>query len=195
MTAAVACTSSLNVDTIDPQWGREWMTYSGSSYEEGPVGKGAQAGAVYRWRRLPTRCVDIATMFGPDVYACLSEFQGKLRELATLTTGWDDEASPPPNPDMLSAAESLMRRLLLERPGGHEPLDCYADIPLPFPSPIPGGALQLEWRSDRRYLEFEFVDRDTVAFLRSENGWFKIGHAPVENIAEIRRLLDWFMRP
>jgi hypothetical protein len=134
-------------------------------------------------------------MFGPDVYACLLEFQGKLRELATLTTGWDDEASPPPNPDMLSAAESLMRRLLLERPGGHESLDCYADIPLPFLSPIAGGGLQFEWRSDRRYLEIEFLDTDTVAFLLSENGWFKIGHVPVENTAEIRHLLDWFMRP
>jgi len=180
---------------MDPEGGREWVIYSCSFCDAGPVGKGGQADDVFCWQWLPPPRFDIATMFGADVYACLSEFQGKLRELATLKTGWDDEASPPPNPDTLSAAESLMRQLLLERLGGQEPLDCYADIPLPFPSPIPGGGLQLEWRSDRRYLELEFVDSDTVAFLQSENGWFKPGRVRAENTAEIRRLLDWFMRP
>lgn len=193
MTAALACPNSPNVGTLDPLDVQEWGTCSGSSYVDEAVGQRNIAGDVSNW---PQACRgDIATMFGSDVYALISEFLGKLRELETLPTGWDDEDGPPPNPDILLAAEALMRRLLLARSGSRTPFDCYAEIPLPFPSPIPGGNLQLEWRSDRRYLELEFVVSDTVAFLRSENGWFNIGHVPAENTAEILRLLDWFMRP
>lgn len=187
-----------DVGTIDPLEGEEWPTYSGSSYnEENLAGeKEGQPGAFYRWKWPPAICgADIATMSVADVRTLLLKFQNKLCELENLPSGWDDEDSPPPSPDILFAAESLMERLLLACSSNREPLDCHAEIPLPFASPVPGGALQFEWRSEQRYLELEFIDSNTVAFLLSENGWFKIGHVPVENTAEICRLSDWFMRP
>ena len=134
-------------------------------------------------------------MFGTDVRAWFPVFQARIRHLAGLADGWDGEGSPPVDPAILSSAESLVRRLLPDWSGSHEPLDCYADIPVPFASPISGGTLQLEWRSDRRYLEMEFLDKDTVAFLFRENGRLENGRMGVQSTADIRRLLDRFAAP
>lgn len=123
------------------------------------------------------------------------EFKNKLCELKGLPIGWDGEDGYPPSSDILVAAESLMARLLCACSSNGESLDDRAKIPFPFASPLPDGRLQFEWRSERRYLELEFVDGNTISFLQNENDWFKIDYVQVEDTAGISRLLGWFMGP
>lgn len=192
MTPPTACVAWQNVGTMDAYGAQEWTIGAPSTFQEQPPDLQERNEVFNAWQQAG--CSDIATMFGRDAYASLVAFQEKLQELETLPEGWDDEGSPPPNRDLLLAADSLMERLLTGQAG--ELFDCHADIPSPFPSPVPGGGLQLEWRSAQRYLELEFVNSHTIAFLqKSENGWFRPGRMRVENTGEVRRLLEWFMSP
>jgi hypothetical protein len=71
------------------------------------------------------------------------------------------------------------------------------DLPLPFICPIAGGTLQIEWSFAGRGVELEFLDQQTIAFLRVDNTTtersIESGEYPVSDINRSRELLDWLV--
>lgn len=109
----------------------------------------------------------------------------RLESVAALPPGWDGEGGPPPNAQIVASAGSLLR--YLQR----------GDVPLPFICPIAGGTLQMEWSFAGRGVELEFLDQQTIAFLRVDNTTtersIESGEYPVSDINRSRELLDWLV--
>jgi hypothetical protein len=70
-----------------------------------------------------------------------------------------------------------------------------SDLAPPFVAPVPGGGVQLEWRSGRRYLELEFVGTSKVVYLAEDLGpegeKLDVGEYPPAESQRTRQLLDW----
>jgi len=110
-----------------------------------------------------------------------------LRRIAEMPSNWDAEGSPRPDPEIVRAATRLLNRLRDSDLGA---------IPVPFACPVPGGGIQLEWSSSKKYLEIEFLDTSTVAFLKEDfspkGESTESGEYPLADAEATRRLLDWF---
>lgn len=130
---------------------------------------------------------DLITVPGVRANGCDWLFQAlsRLESVAALPPGWDGEGGPPPSPQIVASAESLLHYLQQD------------DVPLPFICPIAGGALQMEWSFARREVELEFLDQQTIAFLRVDNTTtetsMESGEYRVSDINRSRELLDWLL--
>jgi len=111
----------------------------------------------------------------------------RLREVASLPDNWDGRGSPRTSGRIVGAAYRLLARLQ------H---DLRSVLPPPFVCPISGGAFQLEWTSDRKHLEIEFIDEHRIAFVLEELGTpeesITSGEYSAANAAKTRHLLEWF---
>jgi len=125
---------------------------------------------------------DLTTM--PGVRAngrdWLMQALDRLQSVASLPPGWDGEGSPPPTAQIVESAVGFLQYLQRD------------DVPLPFICPISGGGLQLEWSTDGKEIEIEFLNQQTIAFMRVDNGrTTDSGEYPVTDINKSRKLLDW----
>ena len=99
---------------------------------------------------------DIDTSMDSRPSNWLSKSLLRLSELATLEENWDGEGGPPISTAMIESAAALLWSIACRW------YDSNVVLPTPHAAPIPGGTLQLEWRTHRRYLELEFVTPDSV---------------------------------
>ena len=112
----------------------------------------------------------------------------RLEKVASLPDDWDGEGSPATDPEIVIAALDLIDRLVRHGLTG---------VPAPFVCPIAGGGLQFEWTSPRRHLEIEFVDKQTLVFLRwdlQSGEEPEADELPVTAVQEVRELIEWFAR-
>lgn len=115
----------------------------------------------------------------------LSESLLQLNSLAALENNWDGEGSLPISTAMLESAAALLFSIAKR---SH---DVNVVLPIPHVAPIPGGALQLEWRAYRRYLELEFVTPNSVrAVARKGRSIRSLGTVGLVK-PKLRRILDF----
>jgi hypothetical protein len=111
--------------------------------------------------------------------AAMAPVLRKLRRLRKLQRGWDSYTAEPPPPGAISDAEKLVLALAMRE-----------QLPVPFAAPVSTGAVQLEWESDERYLEFEFTGGGRIAAFRTAED----GEYTEERISRERalQLVAWF---
>lgn len=82
-----------------------------------------------------------------------------LQDLRRLAYNWDGLGSPPPLDSIVCSAESVLSRLTDVVP---------SNLPSTFVCPVSGGGLGLEWRSQAKHLEIEFVSETEVVWLTED---------------------------
>jgi hypothetical protein len=82
-----------------------------------------------------------------------------LRELLRLPDNWDGFGGPAPDAAIVDSAERVLALL-------HDMVP--PRLSTPFVCPISGGGLQVEWTSDTKHLEIEFVTQSEVEFLTED---------------------------
>ena len=111
----------------------------------------------------------------------------RLRSVADLPDDWDGEGSCGTDPIIVGEAI----RLLLGLEESVRP-----DIPPPDVFPIRGGSFQLEWTSEERHIEIEFLGSSRIAYLKEESGDI-VGSEEIDTRDRevIRELIEWFATP
>ena len=117
----------------------------------------------------------------------LTETFLRLKKVAELSNNWDGRGSPGTEPGIVAAAVDLLNRIRE---------DVRSDIPAAFVCPIAGGGLQFEWTSEQQHVELEFVDENTIVFLKEEKTGeqeeMDSGSYRLTNTDRTRQLLDCF---
>jgi len=112
----------------------------------------------------------------------------RLESVARLEDDWDGRGSNGTDQAVCLAAFRLVLQLALV---SEEPL------PVPFVCPIPGGTLQLEWDSDGKHVEIEFIDAHRLAVLMEDasvsDEAMRVDEFPVSSMDRIKDLLDWLV--
>lgn len=104
----------------------------------------------------------------------------KLRELLSLPHDWDSYGSRPPTFVAVNRALQVVLEITL---------DVFL---LPRIFPVPGGGVQLEWRSGRRELEIEIDDCGSVEYLKVEQGTpVEEGNLGLADVTGTRPLVAW----
>lgn len=128
---------------------------------------------------------DIDTSVDSKPINWLSESIRRVGKLSVLESGWDGEGSSPISHDLMDMAVQLLIGLA-ERAD-----QTYLRLPPPHVSPVPGGTLQLEWRTRDRYLELEFTGANSVrATGRIGRSVRSLGTISLDG-RRVRRLLDF----
>jgi len=83
----------------------------------------------------------------------------RLHDLLELPHNWDGCGSPPPSDSIVSSAESVLSRLSRVVP---------SNLPSTFVCPVSGGGVGLEWTSQAKHLEIEFVSETEVVWLTED---------------------------
>lgn len=140
-------------------------TIATSPWEPTLTGKASSAHDVVvepraeRWPRELLLADAIETTMNPTPTAWLAESLDRLDSLAALHEDWDGEGGPPVSREMLESAAYLVQWISVMWGNAN------VKLPVPHAAPISGGAMQLEWRAHRRYLEIEFVTAAQVRVL------------------------------
>ena len=117
----------------------------------------------------------------------LASSRKRVQKQAALPYDWDGEGSPPPSPEVINASLSLLT-VMDQR--------FSQMLPLPFVCPVPGGGLELEWTSDAKHAEIEFLDDGSVIYLKTDLRGGKPDVTAFEcspsDIEELLSLLSWF---
>ena len=138
-----------------------------------------------RWRQFLSLVRDITTTPGEaaDANEWIEKTLPLLQRVIDMPENWDGEGSPRPDAGPIEATRLLLIRLQDSALG---------PVPVPFVCAIAGGGVQLEWTSSGKHLEMEFVDAETIVFLKQEGGLVQSGEFPAHDAEATRRLLDWF---
>jgi hypothetical protein len=117
----------------------------------------------------------------------ISETLSNLIKIAKLPDNWDGYGSPGTKNSVVDVAIILLLQLAEI---------VQISISTPFVSPVPGGTFQLEWTSDNKYLEIEFIDEQHFAYLKEESDSSgektESDELSITRIDKIKELLDWF---
>jgi hypothetical protein len=109
-----------------------------------------------------------------------------IDSVVALPEDWDGQGSPGGNLSIARAAAGLVR-IVAER--------MTRTLPAPFVCPIPGGALQIEWSNNGKRLEIEFLDEQTVVYLKeqeTEHGLrTETDEILLRDTEKILELLEW----
>ncbi|MCK4625224.1 MAG: hypothetical protein KAV00_07935 [Phycisphaerae bacterium] len=170
-----------DIFTLLPNKTDDWFDYTNPSIDT------TDPQQERRWRQLNTGIVSTT----PEVEASRNEWVTqaipRLQKVAGLAHNWDNQGSPRTDPEIVAAAAYLLKRLQ------DEPL---GDIPVPFVCPIAGGGFQFEWSLGQKHLELELTDKDTIVFLKEEEGpqgeRMDSGQYPLNDTERTLQLLDWF---
>lgn len=130
------------------------------------------------------------TTVAKDAFDWLEGALTALGELLALPPNWDGYGSPAPLRSIVSCAENVLLRLRDVVP---------ASLPRPFVCPVSGGGIQLEWTSDTKHLELEFVSQSEALFLTedltrpdAEDAMDAGELNMVEGLGKLREKLLWF---
>jgi hypothetical protein len=108
-----------------------------------------------------------------------------LQQISDLPANWDGEGARPTDHNLLTVAKAIVREIPV------------SEIAIPFVAPIAGGGFQLEWSDANKHLEIEFVDGNTIAYLKQEQGPEGVridsGEYPLRDNAKTASLLRWFL--
>ena len=117
----------------------------------------------------------------------------RLHDLLRLPHSWDGRGSPAPMDSIVCAAERVLLQARDVAP---------ANLPAPFACPVAGGGVQLEWTSDEKHFEIEFLNETELVFLaedisrRGAKDAVEAGELDVtEGLAPVWAKLVWFARP
>jgi len=99
---------------------------------------------------------DIDTTVDSTPSSWLSKSILRLTALTVLEENWDGKGGLQIETAMLKSAADLLISI------ANRSHDANIVLPTPHAAPLPSGALQLEWRAYKRYLELEFVTPDSV---------------------------------
>lgn len=110
----------------------------------------------------------------------LIDTKNKLNEIGKLAKNWDGYGSPPLCTELYKNAVNFLFSLEDDK------------LPVPYTSPISGGGVQFEWHFSGRELEIEFMESQTIGFLKvHEDDSFEEGEFAPNQYDKARQLIHW----